>query len=527
MDDLLRGFVGADAERIAAAYRRLKETNEPFDLDGEYLTPGGEQRCIRVLGRTQMRGASPVRLLGAFQDTTARKAAEATIAHLAHHDSLTGLPNRLLFSTKLDAAIAAAEQAGSRFAVLIVDFDHFKKVNDRHGHAAGDDLLKYAAAVLTEDLGPGCTVARLGGDEFGLIVPEIADSAAIAAIAERVAMRLKFTFSSGSRNIPTSATVGAAVFPDDGTAAGELLSNADIALYSAKAERRGRAVLFRAEMRQRVECRDSLLADIRRGLQAGEFELFYQPIVGRIDRRGAAVDVEALMRWRHPVHGLMTPAFFGIGFEEPEVATLLGEVALAQGFAQLREWVGAGLTLGRLAINLAPAQVHADGFLQRLAERIRRENVPADRLTLEITEGTYLNSDSEHLTADLQALQAMGVAISLDDFGTGYGSLCHLRHFSVDQIKIDRSFVAGIGRDIADASIVQAMINLGRALNLDVVAEGVERAEQADFLGRSGCRHMQGFHFARPLPAAEAAAFIARFSAGAAAAAHAALPLRA
>jgi diguanylate cyclase (GGDEF)-like protein len=508
--DVAQGFGGAAGGRIIAGYRQLRDAGTPFDLEGEYRLPSGERRWLRVIGRAHMRGDHPERLVGALQDTTAQREAEAAIEHLAHHDPLTGLPNRLLFNSRLAEAIAQAKAASppASLAVMILDFDHFKDVNDIHGHAAGDALLEEAARRLTAELGPRNTVARLGGDEFGLIVRDLGGLDELIGRSKQLVELMKFRFEHDGAELGSSASLGVTLFPDDHADSGGLLKNADIALYLAKTEGRGRAAFFRPELRARIEERNRLLADVRRGVRAGQFEVYYQPIMGR--ERGAAqlAGLEALMRWHHPARGTETPAFFGIAFDEPELAQALGQVAINQVLRQMRRWRAAGLAYGYVSINLAPGQVNSEGFLRNLAERLRVEAIPPGHLTLEITENVYLSGNLERVMRDFAALRDLGVRLSLDDFGTGYASLSHLQRFPVDQLKVDRSFVMNIGRDAEAASIANAVINLGQALGMDVVAEGVETREQAELLAMSGCAHMQGFYFARPLSFRDATAFL-------------------
>jgi len=505
--ELLRGVREADRAGLHESIAALGKDGTAFDTEVEFATAAGHRRWARVMGDAEMRDGKAIRLFGAVQDITERKTAEARIHHLAHHDPLTGLANRFLFRQRLHAAISESERDGSQFALILLDFDNFKNVNDTRGHAIGDKLLETSGERLLNILSSPSTVARLGGDEFALIVRNVASEADVVEKAEHIVEALMRPIDLGEETLVSGVSVGVTIFPKDDRDASELMKNADIALYLAKSSGRGRAGYFTPALRQKFEERLALIEEVRRGIAAGEFSLYYQPICMMDGAHRSLKGFEGLMRWNHPRLGLLTPAFFGAAFEDSELAQALGEIGLNDVIARILEWHAAGIDLGYVALNIASVQIANGEFFERIAEKVREAKLPRGSLMLEVTESVYLNADAAKISADLAMLHELGVLIALDDFGTGYASLTHLKQFPVDLMKIDRSFIRQIGADNENAAIAKAVINLGLALGIDIVAEGVETADQATFLAHNGCEAMQGYLFARAMPADEVAEF--------------------
>jgi diguanylate cyclase (GGDEF)-like protein len=511
--ELLRGLCEADRKTLDDAIRALGSTGRAFDIEAEFVDAGRIRRWARVMGEAERRDGKVVRLFGAVQDITERKSAEARIHHLAHHDPLTGLANRSLFRKRLDAAIEESAQDGSKFALMLLDFDNFKNVNDTRGHAVGDRLLETAAARLRNILGPPSTIARLGGDEFALIVRNVRDENDVIEKAEQVVQTLMRPIDLGEETLVSGVSVGVTMFPKDDREASELLKNADIALYLAKSSGRARAGYFTPALRQKFEERLALIEEVRAGIAAGQFSLHYQPICSVTSGRRGLRGFEGLMRWQHPRLGLLTPAFFGAAFEDTELAEALGEIGLTNAITRIQEWHAAGVEFGYVALNVSAAQIATGEFLRKVADRVRGVKLPRSSLMLEVTESVYLSTDASQISADLAMLHDLGVSIALDDFGTGYASLTHLKQFPVDLMKIDRSFVRQIGIDSENTAIARAVINLGRALGIDIVAEGVETADQAAFLSDNGCDSMQGYLFAQAMPGGDVAKFVRQLTA--------------
>jgi diguanylate cyclase (GGDEF)-like protein len=424
-----------------------------------------------------------------------QRRAEAKIAHLAHHDALTGLANRTLFQSKLEQAIAQAKR-GDTCAVLCLDLDHFKDVNDTLGHSVGDQLLRAVTDRLTAQIRTGDTIARLGGDEFAVIqvgpghLPH--DH---AHLAQRLVEALTTPFDIDEHHIVIGVSIGIAVTPGDGTDSGSLLMNADLALYRAKADGRGRFRFFEAEMNAHAQRRRTLLIDLRRAIDANELTLYYQPKVEILSR--TTTGFEALLRWNHPQQGVITPDSFIPLAEETGLIVRLGEWVLQRACADAALWPD---DLG-LAVNLSPIQFTSGNLVAAVASAIQASGLAPGRLELEITETALLRDTSVTLTK-LYRLQALGVSIALDDFGTGYSSLSYLQRFPFDRVKIDKSFVHSLGQRKKSDAIVRSVITLCKALNMETTAEGVETEEQYQILAAAGCHEAQGYLLGRPQPAA-------------------------
>jgi diguanylate cyclase (GGDEF)-like protein/PAS domain S-box-containing protein len=447
------------------------------------------------------------RLIAEARDITARVTAERRVRYLAEHDVLTGLANRSLFGSRLDRALRLARRHGRRLAVLCLDLNDFKSVNDGLGHAAGDELLRQVAGRLQELAAEVDTVARLGGDEFALIQAESADRDAAAALARRIVQRLSEPVIIEGQVLHSFPSIGIALYPDDGADAERLLRHADLALYRAKAAGKGAFRLYLPEMSEEKRRRRQLEKELRMALEHEQLALAFQPQFHLA--RHDVVAVEALLRWRHPKRGPVPPDAFIPVAEESGLILEIGAWVLRRACEQARRWRDAGLPPARMAVNLSPVQLAHQDIVDMTARILAETEVPATLLEYEITEGTLMQQSADNVAA-LAALHRQGVSISIDDFGTGYSSLAYLRRFPIDRIKIDRSFVADIPDDRDAAAIVCAILTLSHSLGRQVIAEGVETAAQVAFLRAEGCDAAQGYHFTAPLSAEACGALLAR-----------------
>ncbi len=442
----------------------------------------------------------PTGAVGAAVDITERKLVEGRIRHLAHHDQLTGLPNRALLQDRLRQALALARRDGSRIGLLLLDLDHFKDFNDTLGHPAGDWLLRAVTERLGAAVRPSDTLARLGGDEFAVVQPGLEGPEGAAALAQRLVDTLAAPFVFETQEVHASVSVGVAVAPDDSEDADELVRKADLALYQAKQDGRGRSRFFAPAMDAEVQARQRLERELRRALDRSEFVLHYQP---QVDLRTDRVDsVEALVRWQHPERGLVLPDEFIPAAEASGLIRPLGAWVLGEACRQVKAWRDAGMELG-MAVNLSLAQLRPDGLLVEIDSALRASGLDPGWLELEITESLLLERAEGGTDRILDGLAARGIRLALDDFGTGYSSLAALKRLPVAKIKIDRSFVRAIGHDPEAEAVVRAIVSLGHALGKRVVGEGVENEGQLAFLRRLGCDTAQGFLLARPQMAAE------------------------
>ncbi len=438
--------------------------------------------------------------VGMFKDITAEKDTEKQLRDLAFFDPLTGLANRTFFRERLNEAVIASRRHGDRVALLFIDMDRFKDVNDTLGHEAGDELIIQAADRIRASLRDTDTVARLGGDEFTIILTEVDNAESAGQVAQHIIERLHEPFTLFGNEVVVGASIGISVFPDDGADGDALVKNADTAMYHAKDCGRGNFQFFQAEMNERMLRRVTLERDLRRALEREEFVLYYQPKYDLASAR--LVGVEALVRWQHPERGLLAPGEFVPLAEERNLIVPLGRWVLATACRQVKHWERAGLGMHPLAVNLSSRQFQQTDLLRQVHDTLYATHLDPGLLELEITESVLMERPDE--TADLlERLRAMGVRIAIDDFGTGYSSLAYLKRFAVDTLKIDRSFVSDLPGDRGDVSIVDSIIALATARGINVVAEGVETPAQRDFLRARGCRQAQGFLFSRPLPNAE------------------------
>jgi diguanylate cyclase (GGDEF)-like protein/PAS domain S-box-containing protein len=440
------------------------------------------------------------------RDVSERKALEEKLTHQAFHDSLTNLPNRAAFRVVLDHALQGGDER--RIAVLFLDLDDFKTVNDTLGHEAGDQLLGAVAKRIESTLRPGDTVARLGGDEFAILLKNMEDESIAARVADRIARQLSTPFSIASRELIIHASIGMAGLVSGEEAAEELLKNADVAMYIAKARGKARYVEYEASQHQAAVDRMALERDMQDALVRQEFVLHYQPVV--MLETGTIHSVEALIRWNHPRRGLLYPAdFIGLA-EQTGMIVEVGRWVLQQATRDVRRWqVRYPSTPPMMvSVNVSGHQLQGQGILADVAAAVDAAGLDPRALILELTE-SVLMEETVGIAQTLQELRSRGVALALDDFGTGYSSLGHLREFTVDILKLDRSFVSGIGNGVADGAILRAVIGLGNTLGLLTIGEGIERPEQAAALNAMGCYAGQGYHLSRPLKAEDLEALLA------------------
>ncbi len=427
------------------------------------------------------------------EDITGQRRAETRIAHMARHDALTGLANRTLLRERLEEALARARRSDP-CAVLWLDLDHFKRINDTEGHTTGDRLLRAAAARMRRLVRETDTIARIGGDEFAIVQSGVGQPADATALAARLVTELGLPFEIDGQQFVFGASIGIAVAPADGLDADQLLKNADIALYRAKAEGRARYRFFEPEMDALMQARRALELDLRKALAGGEFELFYQPLVRVQTRRVSGF--EALIRWRHPVRGLVSPGEFISFAEEIGLVTQLDEWVLR---AACREAAGWPDTVS-VAVNLSAAHFRDGAVIGAVAAALAESGLRPDRLEIEITESMMIEN-SETALASLHQLRTLGARISMDDFGTGYSSLGYLRNFRFDKIKIDQSFIRELVTRSDSIAIIRAVTSLCGSLGMATTAEGVETEEQMAALAQEKCTEVQGFLFSRPCPA--------------------------
>jgi diguanylate cyclase (GGDEF)-like protein len=447
-------------------------------------------RSIQIVNRPLGNGG----WVATQEDITERRRAEKQIERLAHFDELTDLPNRAYFREKLELELARTRR-GEQVAVLYIDIDEFKSVNDTLGHPVGDELLRIVAVSLRSCVRETDIIARLGGDELAIVQTGVKQSRDVMELVKRIYHVIRLPNECLGHQVMTDASIGIAMAPDDGADLDELLKNADLAMYGAKADGRRTYRFFETGMDARVKARRTLELDIRTALEEESFELHYQPVVNL--RSNAIVGCEALLRWKHPVRGSISPAEFIPVAEETGLIRQIGDWVLAKACAEAASWPP-GI---KLAVNVSPVQFRSDAFSLKVANALAASGLTASNLELEITEAVLIRDDEAAL-AILQDLRAIGVRIALDDFGTGYSSLSYLKRFPFDKIKIDRCFVSDIEVE-GSAAIVQAVVNIAAARNMTTTAEGVETEHQREMLQKLGCTEMQGYLFSKPRPASE------------------------
>jgi len=441
----------------------------------------------------------PSHYVGVMTDISQLKQSEARLEHLAHYDPLTDLPNRLLLQSRLEHALEHAERHQQQIAVLFLDLDRFKNVNDSLGHPVGDELLEALARRLSERLREDDTLGRLGGDEFLVLLENLGRAEEAAGVAQTLLQLLDQPFSLPSgHEVYVGASIGISLYPDDGATVTELIKNADVAMFQSKEQGRNTASFYTPTLTVAANERLDMESRLRRALANGEFVLHYQP---QLDAQsGALIGCEVLVRWNSPDEGMISPLRFIPLAEETGLIVPLGEWVLRTACAQAKAWLEAGMPPLLMAVNLSGRQLQQRDIVQRVAAVLEETGLPADHLKLELTESMIMGR-GEQAVELLHALKALGLYLSIDDFGTGYSSLAYLKRFPIDELKIDQGFVRDIPHDLNDTEIAAAIIAMARNLNLKVMAEGVETPEQLDFLRRQGCHAYQGYLFSRPVPA--------------------------
>ena len=429
--------------------------------------------------------------------TRGLEAANRQLRHLATHDALTGLPNRVLLDDRLKQAVAHAERGSRRFALMVCSLDRFKLVNESLGHTAGDELLQEVARRLQNLVGPVDTLARFGGDEFALLLSSVERIEDASPLAGRAVEALQEPIRVGGIDVRTSTCIGIALYPADGTSAEVLTAHAEAAMRCAKQKGRGGIERFEGGMSTSVEERVQLESELHTAVARGQFQLYYQPKVHT--QSGAVRSAEALIRWIHPRRGLVSPDTFIPLAEECGLIGAIGDWVVREACRQARLWQERGLPPLRVSVNLSPSQFRGGGLTDSIRGALEAANLDPQYFEVELTESAVM-SDPEESIEILEQLSAMGILVSVDDFGTGYSSMSYLRRFPIDKLKIDRVFIREIASRPEDASIVRAIVSLAHSLRLKVVAEGMETAAQLEFLRAIGCDEYQGYHFSRPLP---------------------------
>ncbi len=488
-----------DRARVSADTLTALRTRTRFTLEYRILTRDSGEKWVWDNGVGVYDSDGRVEYFEGFiADITAVKRYREQLEYQAHHDPLTGLANRGLLRERLHQAIAQAERQQRALALMFIDLDDFKLINDSMGHSVGDELLKLAAQRLHACVRDEDTVARLGGDEFVLLLVDQEGERSVSHAVERLREAMSQPYRVLGKEFVLTCSVGVALFPADGRDVETLLKHADAAMYRAKALGRNAHHFFTEEINTQIGERLAVERDLRRALRNGEFVLHYQPKVAL--RSGRMIGAEALVRWNHPEKGMIPPARFIPIAEDTGLIVALGDWVLREAARQAKAWRDAGLEFDCLSVNLSARQFKQRDLAQQVDAALRASGLPPHCLDLELTESVMMENVEANLQC-LQALKALGIQLSLDDFGTGYSSLSYLRRFPVDRLKIDKSFVRDIVRDAGDAAITQAVIRLGQILGLAVTAEGVESEEQLEFLSRHGCDEAQGYYFSPPLPA--------------------------
>jgi diguanylate cyclase (GGDEF)-like protein len=430
------------------------------------------------------------------------------IAHMALHDAMTGLPNRATFRARLQLAFADATRSGDPFAVLCLDVDHFKDVNDTLGHPLGDTLLQIVSCQLRRIVRDTDIVARLGGDEFAILVARGEDPTIVAALARRINTSLAEPYQIDGNEVRVSASIGVALYAKNVRSPDELMANADVALYRAKAAGRNQFCFFSADLDCQLRERVAAAAELRAALERDELELYYQPQVDA--RSGRIVGMEALVRWNHPTRGVLLAGLFVPLAETTGTIVALGRWVLQESCHQIARWNAEGLMPPPIAINFSATQIKAQpGLARDLAEILALHGIAAEGIEIELNESALMEATGEN-GGVIESVHALGVRVAIDDFGTGCCSLAHLRSLHIGRLKIAQEFIRGVGNNPGDGAIVRAVVGLARELDMAVIAEGVETAEQLAFLNAAGCHYVQGFYFSRPIPAARATEFLRR-----------------
>jgi len=508
-----------DRGMVAATIAEALQFNEAYSISYRVNRSDGVECVIHDLAEPVVDDTGkPIRFRGTVQDITEREKAEKQIRRLAYYDALTGLPNRQRFKEQAGQAVNAARRAGTKMALIYLDLDHFKRINDTLGHTAGDTLLRGVAKDLTSivrgtdivakvdaETSVLSSLARLGGDEFTIMLTGLSRSESAARVAKRIQEALSRPLKIDDRDYVVTGSMGIAVYPDDGEDVDVLLRNADIAMYAAKEEGRNNYRFFSEDMNARMLERLALESDLRRALERNELVLHFQPQVEALT--GKVVALEALVRWQHPERGLIPPLeFIGIA-EESGLIIPLGEWVMLTACQQAVAWQQAGFAPLRMSVNVASQQLTQSDLVATVKQVLDTTRLAGEYLEIEITESSLM-SDVEATTQMLKDLKETGLSLSVDDFGSGYSSMNYLKRFPLDALKIDQSFIQDLTVDANDAAITKAVIALAKALDLATIAEGVEQEDQLEYLVAQGCDLIQGYLISRPIPAEEVGQFL-------------------
>jgi len=506
-NQLLESIHFEDRPRFTQAVEECLGGTGNLDIEYRVSWPDGTHRWLRTKGDALLDlEGEPIKVLWVTEDVSQRKDMDARVRFLAHHDLLTGLPNRTLFQDRLQQALASAKRMQTRVALLFIDLDRFKFVNDSFGHRAGDILLQTVAARLRGCVRETDTVCRHAGDEYLIVLSALREPAEAALVAGKVLATFDEPFLLETQEIQISASVGISVYPDDGQTMEDLIRNADAAMYYSKKSGRNRYEFFTPELTAPVAERLVLANQLRRAIERNQLVLHYQPQFDTAT--GRLLGGEALVRWNHEEHGMLFPESFISLAEESDIIHILGEWVLNEACRQINAWQAQGLKVVPVAVNYSAFQFRRANLVQGVAAAFARHNLKPNQLEIELTENAIMQ-DPKETAKTLEMLHGMGVSLSIDDFGTGYSSLNYLKRFPIDKLKIDRSFVEDLPHDLNDSAIVQAIINLAKSLRMTVIAEGVETRGQLDFLRALGCEAYQGYFGGRPMEAERFAAMLA------------------
>ncbi len=515
---ILEAVHSDDREMVEREMENILQGRNEFSLDHRIIV---KDMCLTVNVQGEVfydNEGKAVSAHGTLQDITDRIRAEEQIRFLAYYDSLTGLPNRQLFMEHVEQALHAASRSGDKMALLYLDLDRFKRINDTLGHDAGDQLLKKISTDLTDSVrssdiiakadmpsGPRASLSRLGGDEFTLLLTGIAEEEHAGLVAKRILELLNQPMEINDQEVYVSASIGISLYPRDGDTVDLLLRSADVAMYHAKESGRNSFMFFSSQMNSRALERLTIEADLKKALERDELVLFYQPQINL--QTGAIAGFEALVRWQHPEHGLVPPGKFIPVAEEAGLIVPVSNWVLHEACRQNQQWIEAGLTPVRMSVNISSVQFTKQNLTGVVQDALQATGLDPQYLELELTESAIMQNVGEVIET-LNEMKSLGISLSVDDFGTGYSSMSYLKRFPLDVLKIDRSFIMDITIDENDAAIVKAIIALAKILGLKTVSEGVETREQLDFLREHGSDEMQGFFISKAVPAKEAEQFL-------------------
>jgi len=487
-------FIAPDqVARVASVIASGQETA----YESVLVNKQGQRVPVEFIVRTMLHHGERMRMT-VIRDVRDRHAAQARIHHLAHHDTLTGLPNRSAFMEYLEHLLVGAREGGSQLALLFIDLDHFKRINDSLGHLAGDTLLRTAASRITHGLRATDIVARFGGDEFMVLLTNVAQPGDVSEVAQKLLSAIEAPLHVEGRPLSVTASLGIAMFPADGSSAEELIKHADTAMYLAKSRGRAQFRFFDPAMASSAYAAMVMEGELGQALQRGEFELYFQPQVSARD--GSLVGAEALIRWHHPARGLLLPGEFIPVAEQQRLMLAIGQWVLREAARYAARWQAMGLNVSPVAVNLSTMQFQSPFFAESVAQVLREEGVDGRLIELELTERMLMDDLSE-VSARLRQLSQLGIRVSVDDFGTGYSSLGHLKELPIDKMKIDISFVRDLPDNRGSSAITRAIIQMARSLGITAIAEGVETEAQRSFLALNGCDELQGELISKPLPA--------------------------